>query len=218
MSSNIKCHFKKFPLGNTFLHYFTLKNCEINKDEIFSYLQSFDFCSGDFLGRKVTRTQRWYHDSSEYFNNKWPVFNRWKAVENDNFLTNLKNKVISIAKSKVSIPDTVNFNSFLINKYHNGSSIIPKHRDSEEIFGDNPWIVILSLGCKRTLRFTRVKPNTRSLKKIADTIPIDFILESGSVLIMSGTAQKYYCHEILPEKESDIRYSITYRHHHVIAR
>ena len=103
-------------------------------------------------------------------------------------------------------------NSILINKYINGKNIIPKHRDSENIFGDNPTIAVYSVGSPRIIRFTRVGTNNN--KKLKGETPIDIKLEEGSLLIMSGTVQKYYVHEILKDDTiTDTRYSLTLRNH-----
>jgi alkylated DNA repair dioxygenase AlkB len=105
----------------------------------------------------------------------------------------------------------VDINSVLINYYENGKIIIPKHRDNEEIFGDNPVIIVLSLGSSRTLRFSRVEPNVSSMKVIGHTIDIE--LKPKSVLIMKGTTQKYFCHELLLSDSKLPRYSMTFRNH-----
>ena len=95
----------------------------------------------------------------------------------------------------------------------NGKNIIPKHRDSEDIFGQNPTIAVLSIGTPRIIRFTPVNPTIKSVKAISNDT-IDIILEHGSLLIMSGTMQKYYCHEILSDDNiTDSRYSLTFREH-----
>jgi alkylated DNA repair dioxygenase AlkB len=106
----------------------------------------------------------------------------------------------------------VDINSVLINSYEHGKIIIPKHRDNEDIFGENPIVMIVSLGSTRTLRFSRVEPNVSSLKSIrAEVIDID--LKPKSMLLMTGTTQKYFCHELLPSNSMEPRYSMTFRHH-----
>jgi len=67
----------------------------------------------------------------------------------------------------------------------------------------------------RTLRFTRVNPDTRSLKPVVEDEDdiIDIDLEPGSMAIMAGTTQKYFRHEILPSDSTKERISITIREH-----
>ena len=87
--------------------------------------------------------------------------------------------------------------------------VIPKHRDKESIFGDNPTIIILSVASTRTIRFSPVNPHSPSLKAIGPIIDID--LKPNSLLIMKGTTQKYFCHEILESDSLFPRYSLTFR-------
>jgi len=172
--------------------------------ESFKELQWF---GGDYEGREISRKQRWYHVDGSYFCEKWPRFDRWVSnpytdilMESQNYVQDYVNNVLNV---------DVNINSVLVNYYETGKIIIPKHRDNENIFGDNPTVVVVSLGSTRTLRFSRVDPNVSSLKVIGDTIDID--LKPKSILIMKGTTQKYFCHEILPCKSELPRYSLTFR-------
>ena len=179
----------------------------ISEEEEASLLEHFselDFVRGDYLGRDIMRSQKWYQDDGEYFNHKWPVFDRWKSCGYTPIIRKFQDRI-----SK-RFPDA-SINSTLINCYQ-GDDIIPPHRDSEDVFGDNPTIVVVSLGATRTMRFSRVSPCSRSLKVIGKTY--DIVLKPRSLFVMSGTTQKYFCHEILaPETKETTRYSMTFRHH-----
>ena len=48
------------------------------------------------------------------------------------------------------------YNSILINLYNNGSDYIPPHSDNEECIEDVSYIVTISLGATRTLKFTEI--------------------------------------------------------------
>tara|TARA_Y100001958_G_C21240319_1_gene567809 strand:+ start:1749 stop:2516 length:768 start_codon:yes stop_codon:yes gene_type:complete len=110
-------------------------------------------------------------------------------------------------------------NSCLMNKYRDGSDSIKPHRDSEEIFGDNPVVVILSIGAARTLTFRRIIYDEDNLHLIQpETDPAlahEFSVEmkEGSMVIMAGALQKYYSHEItkVNEGKCQTRYSMTFR-------
>ena len=174
--------------------------------------KTMDWYGGDYEGRKVSRKQRWYHIDGTYFCDKWPNFDRWVANPYFSALQQAQDFVQEYVKTNFDID--VPLNSVLINSYENGKIIIPKHRDNEEIFGDNPTVIIVSLGSTRTLRFSRVKPHMSSLKTIGHTIDID--LKPKSILIMQGTTQKYYCHELLVSESLIPRFSMTFRKHLVI--
>ena len=172
-----------------------------------------DWYGGDYDGRQICRTQRWYHQKGEYFNDDWPIYERWKSHEYSDILLEVKSYLDSFTDlilSKKEVSKDKVFNSLLINRYLNGQNLIPKHRDSEKIFGDNPVISVLSLNSERTMRFTRVDPRSPSLKRVGNQF--DIVLKPNSLLIMAGTTQKYYCHEILRSDTKLERYSLTYRY------
>lgn len=81
-----------------------------------------------------------------------------------------------------------NFNSVLLNHYRNNRDSIAPHSDDEPALGPDPTIASVSLGETRTLIFRsrrQTPPLTRKLR-----------LESGSLLIMAGGAQRHWKHGI----------------------
>jgi len=106
-----------------------------------------------------------------------------------------------------------------MNKYRDGGDSIKPHRDSEDIFGENPVVVILSIGAARTLTFRRIIYDEDNLHLIqTETDPVlahEFSVEmtEGSMVIMAGALQKYYSHEItkVVDVECQTRYSLTFR-------
>ena len=207
---------EKFPLGKSQVWY--KKVGIINTTLLFNYLQTLNYEGGDYIGREIRREQRWHHRDATYFNPKWKFFKRWQSYSYETPLDFIEQKINNLVNGVLNFDDYIkrkhmwNSNSILINKYTNGKNVIPKHRDSEHIFGDNPVIAVYSVGSSRVIRFTRVHQNNN--KKIKNEVPIDIKLEEGSLLIMSGTVQKYYVHEILKDDEiTDTRYSLTFRNH-----
>ena len=94
-------------------------------------------------------------------------------------------------------------NTCLINRYRNGSSIIPQHRDNEPVIDPESLIVTVSLGGSRTMAFQN---NDNSLHE-------QVTLKDGSSIICSRFSQDFWLHEILPEEGSDEeRFSLTLRH------
>ena len=164
---------------------------------------------GDYEGRKVSRKQRWYHTNGSYFCDKWPNFERWRSHSYTDSMLEAQSYIQSYVKKEFNID--IDINSVLVNYYENGKIIIPKHRDNEEIFGDNPNVIVISLGSTRTLRFSRVEPHVSSLRTTGQIIDID--LKPKSLLIMQGTTQKYFCHELLASESQEPRYSMTFRNH-----
>ena len=121
------------------------------------------------------------------------------------------------------------FNSCLMNKYRDGNDSIKPHRDSEEIFGENPVVVILSIGATRTITFRRIIYDQDNLHLIQPVIDANdsrersVDLPEGSILVMGGAVQKYYSHEISKDRtisschphdmchDKYTRYSLTFR-------
>lgn len=177
-------------------------------DKLMDSFQNLKWYGGDYEGREVSRKQRWYHMNGSYFCEKWPQFDRWVSNPYTDILLEAQKYVQEYIKT---LKIDVDINSVLVNYYETGKIIIPKHRDNENIFGQNPIVIVVSLGSTRTLRFSRVDPNVSSLKVIGDTIDID--LKPKSILIMQGTTQKYFCHEILASASLEPRFSMTFRSH-----
>lgn len=95
------------------------------------------------------------------------------------------------------------FNGVLLNLYPDGQSSIGMHADDEPEFGPNPTIASLSLGATRRFDF-----------KAKDGSPeiISVVLESGSVLNMSGNTQQLYKHGVAKTKENvGPRINLTFR-------
>jgi len=94
------------------------------------------------------------------------------------------------------------FNSCLLNLYHNGEEGMGWHADNEPELGNQPVIASLSLGATR--KFS-LKHNTTGEK-------VDIILESGSLLIMKGKLQHCWKHALpKSQKVKSPRINLTFR-------
>lgn len=94
------------------------------------------------------------------------------------------------------------FNSVMANMYRNGQDSMGCHADNEAELGSEPVIASISLGESRILRF-RHNHNGQTL---------DVELRHGDMLLMSGTLQQYWKHE-LPKtgRPKSARINLTYR-------
>ena len=194
----------EFPLGEALLHYERL-----TKDYTYPLkpvLEGLTFYTGKYNHYSVKRDQIWFHEHNRYINPDWPVYERWIPHEYPSQFIKLQNS-ISKRVNEVLRTTERDFlpNSLLLNRYNTGDNIIPQHQDSEIMFGDNPTVAVYSLGAKRIIRFTLISDKTSIT---------DIELENNSLLIMAGTTQKYYYHELLKdERVTDTRYSFTFRNH-----
>ena len=162
--------------------------------------------------RKIPREQIWFDKQQRYFGKYWKNrYQRWEGHHYPPFLTQLEKHL----QTFVPVGDNTRLNSCLVNLYRNQEDSIRKHCDSPDSFGTTPTILVLSIGQPRRIVFTprEYNPdNHRSMKIKTDESPIEITLESGSLLIMSGGSQKYFCHEVPKETyPCDKRYSLTFR-------
>lgn len=162
---------------------------------LFNYLES----TGDFIPTyqytdNISRYQKWYQTDMKYFCPVWKQrFPHWESFQMDD---TIKNLIDMIKQSNIV---NININSCLINKYPNGNHFISPHRDSPDSFGEEPVIIVLSIGDMRTLLFEN------NMKKFS------YDLESGSIFIMRGQSQKEYLHSIPKSDSMNVRYSFTFR-------
>lgn len=116
--------------------------------------------------------------------------------------------LLSIKKSVQSTvqPFCQNFriNSCLLNYYRNEKDSVAWHSDDEIELGKNPVIVSLSFGCEREFQLRH-----RINKQLS---PYRLLLGDGDLLVMAGTMQHYWHHQI-PKSTKKVgeRISLTFR-------
>jgi alkylated DNA repair dioxygenase AlkB len=94
------------------------------------------------------------------------------------------------------------FNSCLLNLYHDGSEGMGWHSDDEKTLGRNPVIASVSFGAERPFRFKH-----RVTKEV-----VPLILESGSLLVMKGETQHHWVHALPKTKKiTSPRINLTFR-------
>ena len=106
----------------------------------------------------------------------------------------IKNEIETICKE--------NFTTVLLNNYRNGKDSNGWHADNEKELGRNPIIASVSFGAERVFQ---LKHNSLDLKQ-------NIILQHGSLLIMQGTTQHFWKHQI-PKTAKPIseRINLTFR-------
>ena len=110
-------------------------------------------------------------------------------------LNEIKNKIYRVCNEK--------FSSVLINLYRDGNDSNGWHADDEKELGINPTIASVSFGEER---YFQMKHKNLKIE------PIKFKLESGSLLIMSGTTQNEWYHKIpKTSKKISSRINLTFR-------
>jgi len=99
----------------------------------------------------------------------------------------------------------VSFNSVLINYYRDGKDRVAWHSDDEKELGQNPIIGSVSLGAERKFKLRHKQYKANGLKH-------EILLRHGSFLLMQGTTQHHWMHEI-PRTAKPIgpRINLTFR-------
>ncbi|MDR6846465.1 alpha-ketoglutarate-dependent dioxygenase AlkB [Flavobacterium granuli] len=90
-------------------------------------------------------------------------------------------------KSLVESASYTNFTTVLLNYYRDGSDSNGWHADNEKELGINPVIASLSLGAERNFQ---LKHNFDTTQKK------NLILQNGSLLLMKGTTQHFWKHQV----------------------
>ncbi|CAM4288695.1 alpha-ketoglutarate-dependent dioxygenase AlkB family protein [Gillisia hiemivivida] len=110
---------------------------------------------------------------------------------------------LSFINSKILELTGSNFTHCLANLYRDGNDSMGWHADDEKELGKNPIIASLSLGAVRNFQ---LKHKTDSALKYA------LALEHGSLLIMKGSTQEFWKHQ-LPKTKKEIspRINLTFR-------
>lgn len=105
-------------------------------------------------------------------------------------------------RQRVEEASGADFNSVLLNLYRDGRDSMGWHADDEPELGTNPVVPSVSLGAPRrfVLRHNRTKRR------------IEYTLAHGSLLIMSGTLQHFWKHQ-LPKTARPVgeRINLTFR-------
>lgn len=89
------------------------------------------------------------------------------------------------------LPNTC-FNSVLLNLYRNGNDKVGWHADDEISLGNQPIIASVSLGATRRFDLKHTSDPTQKLQ---------LKLTSGSLLVMGGTLQENWLHQIPTQKK-----------------
>lgn len=111
--------------------------------------------------------------------------------------------LLMFIKNEIEESCEENFTTVLLNQYRDGKDSNGWHADNEKELGRNPVIASVSFGAERSFH---LQHNTMKDRKLKIT------LEHGSLLIMKGTTQHFWKHQI-PKTSKDIgpRINLTFR-------
>ena len=111
-------------------------------------------------------------------------------------------KELLVLKTAVEAKTGEQFNSCLLNYYHNGEEGMGWHTDAEKELKKSGAIASLSFGAERKFSFKH---------KITKEV-VSIVLEHGSLLVMNGTIQTYWLHSLPKSKKITLpRINLTFR-------
>ena len=112
---------------------------------------------------------------------------------------------------KDSIEDSLQheFNAVLVNHYIDGQAGMGWHADKEKELGSHPLIASVSFGQSRRFAF-RHRRDIVGLKNPPKII--EYMLNSGDLLVMKGDTQQFFEHSLIKDKSSNnLRVNLTFR-------
>lgn len=133
------------------------------------------------------------------YGNEGKPYSYSNIIMQPHFWTSPLQKIKSLVESVCE----TNFTTVLLNYYRDGNDGNGWHADNEKELGMNPIIVSLSLGAERNFQ---LKHNSDASQKK------NIILENGSLLLMKGTTQHFWKHQV-PKTAKPVgsRINLTFR-------
>lgn len=111
--------------------------------------------------------------------------------------------LIMFIKNEIETVVSQNFTTVLLNQYRDGRDSNGWHADNEKELGKNPVIASVSFGGERNFQ---LKHNTLA------GVKTNIILEHGSLLVMQGTTQHFWKHQIPKTAKTVLpRVNLTFR-------
>ncbi|WP_413999222.1 alpha-ketoglutarate-dependent dioxygenase AlkB family protein [Flavobacterium sp. W1B] len=180
--------------------------------EIIYYPAFFDKKEADEIYAELMNSIPWQHDEITVYGKKHlqPRLTALHGNQEKSYsYSNIKMQphpwsfLLQKIKSKVETVADVSFTSVLLNYYRDGKDSNGWHADNEKELGINPVIASLSFGAERIFQ---LKHNTQKDQKK------NIVLEHGSLLLMKGTTQHFWKHQIpKTTKPIDSRINLTFR-------
>lgn len=145
------------------------------------------------FGKSITTARQiaWYGDKP--FNYRYSGSDHRALVWDD---------VLLQLKAAVEAASGGQYNSCLLNLYHDGNEGMGWHSDDEAVLGPLPDIASLSFGATRKFVFRHKASGEK----------VELFLQHGQLIVMRGVTQSFWQHAILKSKRiRDARVSLTFR-------
>lgn len=182
------------------------------RDGQYTYIPNFfDKVNSDLYFDNLKKEIEWKQEEMNLYGKvqKFPRLTAWYGNKDKPYtfsgitlVPNYWTQQLFKIKEKVESQCNTDFNSVLLNLYRNGSDSISWHTDAEKELGTNPLIASVSFGGTRKFQLKHQQTNEK----------IEIELEHGSLLIMQGSLQHYWKHQIPKTKKAvSERINLTFR-------
>lgn len=201
MGNNLELFSEQFeavnilPCGGESVYYGKIFNTEQSSDYLHYFLQDTPWKNDEALifGRHIVTARKvaWYGDENYAYtySNKTRIALPWTKE-----LLDIRKIVEKIAGAT--------YNSCLLNLYEDGEQGMGWHHDDEKGLGKDANIASVSFGAERRFDMRHKKNKEK----------ISLILEHGSLLVMRGTTQTYWHHQVPKSKKIQYpRVNLTFR-------
>lgn len=165
---------------NYFGRIFSLQECSFYFDRLLNHIEWAND-EAIIFGKKIITKRKvaWYGEHAYEYSYSGITK---KALPFSPELLTLKSKIEQVSGEQ--------FNSCLLNLYHNGEEGMAWHSDAEKDLKKNGCIASLSFGAERKFSF----------KHKQDQSTISIFLENGSLLLMKDETQSHWLHRLPPTK------------------
>lgn len=180
--------------------------------EVLYYPTFLDATTSVALFQQLLRETPWQSDSITLFGKTHPqprLTAFYGAAELSYSYSNIKMNAniwtpeLLNLKKEIEIKAETAFNSVLINLYRDGKDSNGWHADNEKELGINPVIASITLGSERFFHLKHISNPAYKCK---------IKLENGSLLLMKGSTQHFYKHQIPKTMQAiDARINLTFR-------
>ena len=188
-------------------------NLNLKDAEVFYYPNYFTINESMSLFQILTTETLWQQDNIKVFGKTYKqprltsLYGSNKRPYSYSNITMYPNEFTStLLKIKSKIEDTTNeiFTTCLLNQYRDGRDSNGWHADNEKELGQNPVIASVSLGASRMFHLKHRYDKSHKCK---------LLLESGSLLLMKGTTQHFWLHQVpKTKKQLGSRINLTFRY------
>ena len=188
-------------------------NLNLKDAEVFYYPNYFTKNESMSLFQILTTETLWQQDDIKVFGKTYKqprltsLYGSNKRPYSYSNITMYPNEFTStLLKIKSKIEDTTNeiFTTCLLNQYRDGQDSNGWHADDEKELGQNPVIASVSFGASRMFHLKHRYDKSHKCK---------LLLESGSLLLMKGTTQHFWLHQVpKTKKQIGSRINLTFRY------